>query len=355
MQAASSGAPQALPETVKTASDLDGAADRWMNMELFEAARDWIAQRLTAHDGRAVDSVRHAQVRPWGLVLRVDAAGETFWFKANAEGGAHEGALMRWLDAQIPGKVPATVAVDLERRWWLAADAGETLAGRAGSSPVPLPAWRQVLREYADLQRQLESSVSRMPSVGIPRHPPAKAPQQFAELLEDPGRLLVGDKRGLSRDEYRELRRLVPAFTRWCEELDSAGIPLTIQHDDLSDANVCHNRNGLTIIDWADAHVGHPFGSLIFPLRTFREQHGLPVGHPKVIDLADTYLEAWSDLSDRESLRHLKDLAVRVGVVSKALSWTRALLGLDRTALNAYYASPEARWLRKLLQDGLPY
>ncbi|WP_411139262.1 phosphotransferase [Streptomyces sp. C10] len=323
--------------------------------ELFVAARDWITERLAARDGRAVESVHRAQVRPWGLVLRVYAAGGTFWFKANAEGGAHEPALMRWLDAQVPGKVPVTVAVDLERRWWLAADAGETLAGRAGSSPVVLSAWRQVLREYAGLQRRLETQVSRIHSVGVPWYSPAKVPLQFAELLDDAGRLLVGDARGLSREEYRELRCMEPVITRWCEELDGAGIPLSIQHDDLSDANVCHNGNGFTIIDWADAHVGHPFGSLIFPLRTFREQHGLPADHPDVIALADIYLEAWGDLSDRESLRHLKDLAVRVAVVSKALSWTRALVGVDRAALNAYYASPEARWLRKLLYGGLPY
>lgn len=191
--------------------------------------------------------------------------------------------------------------------------------------------------------------------MGISWHSPAKASLEFTELLDNAGRLLVRDARGLSCDEYRELRRMEAIVIRWCEELGYSEIPLSIQCDDPSDANVCCNGNGLTAIDWADAHVGYPFGSLIFPLRTFREQHGLPVGHPDVVALADTYLEAWDDLSDRESPRHLKGLVMRVAVVSKALSWTRDLLGLDRAALNAYYASPEACLLRKLLYGGLPY
>ncbi|MFE2205057.1 phosphotransferase family protein [Streptomyces rubiginosohelvolus] len=352
MQSVANEAAHALPGEDKAASDLDGAADRWASPELLSAARTWIAQRLAREGGRLVEAVHQAQVRPWGLVLRVEAAGETFWFKANGEGGALEPALMQWLDRWVPGRVPRTVAVDLERRWWLAADVGTTLSSRFGSSRVPHSSWREMLREYAALQRQLEGLVSRSSPPGIPSFRPTDATQQFAELLDDRGRLLVGDDRGLSSDEYRDLRRLVPVFGRWCEELDAGGVPLSIQHDDLSDANVCHDGRRYVVIDWADAHVGHPFGSLIFPLRTFREQHGIPAGHPDVQALADVYLETWSDLHDLLTLRRLQELALRVAVVGKALSWSRALHDLDRTGLNAYYASPEARWLRKLLHDG---
>ncbi|MFD7244534.1 aminoglycoside phosphotransferase family protein [Streptomyces massasporeus] len=348
------GGIPALSATAKKASDLDGAGDRWLKPEILDEARDWLERRLCA-GGRTVDSVTRAQVRPWGLVLRIDASGETFWFKANAEGGAHEPALMQWLHDQVPGQVPATVAVDSAHRWWLAADAGRTLADHDGGAPVPLAAWKEVLTGYAALQRRLENTVREAPPGSLTLFGPAEAPQAFAALLDDSRRLLVGDERGLTREEHAALVAALPAFTRWCEELAAAGIPLTVQHDDLSDANVCHGANGYTVIDWADAHLAHPFGSLLFPLRSFRDQHALPLGHPDVEALADAYLACWADRLDLPALRRLMDLALRVAVVGKALSWSRALHGLDRTTLNAYYASPESRWLRKLLTGTPPY
>jgi hypothetical protein len=340
--------------SAKKATDLDGAADRWMSPKLFDEAYRWIERQLAAK-GHIVDSVTRAQVRPWGLVLRVDSAGKTFWFKANAEGGAHEPALMRWLHEQVPGQVPATVAADPERRWSLAEDAGQALAVHDDESPVSFAVWKDVLTNYATLQRRVETAVRDAPAGSLLWLGPAEAPPALAALLDDDQRLLVGDERGLTRDEHTALWALLPEYTRWCEELAASGIPLTIQHDDLSAANVCQAMNGYTIIDWADAHVAVPFGSLIFPLRTFREEHALPADHPDVMALADVYLAAWTDSLDLVTLRRLMDLAVRVAVVGKALSWSRALKGLDRARLNAYYASPEARWLRKLLHSSLPY
>ncbi|MEV2263112.1 hypothetical protein AB0J13_31220 [Streptomyces anulatus] len=345
----------ALASAPKGAADLDGAADRWADSNLLRSIEEWIAAQLNKQLDQRVESLHVAQVRPWAMVMRVETSHETFWFKANAEGGAHEPELMRWLQRHGGGMVPETVAAAPDLGWWMAKDAGPTVADAAGPDPVPFETWRQVLVEYAGLQRDLHEPAVGAPPAGLPQCSPRDAPQALAEMLDDRKLLLVGDPRGLTESEHRQLLLLASEFTAWSEELTSEAIPLSIQHDDLTDANVCISSSGLTIIDWADCYVGHPFGSLIFPLRTFREQHRLPVHHPDVVALGDAYLQAWAGTSDIDQLRRIKDLAVRVAVVSKAHSWNRALRGFDRTEMNAYYASPESRWLRKLLSKELPY
>lgn len=331
----------------KTAADLDGSADRWLDPAVTAEITGWAAEQVERHRDTPVREAELVQVRPWGAVYRLTAGGEAHWCKANAEGGAHEPGLMRWLHGLVGDRVPATIASNDARGWWLAVDAGTSLAARAPRA-IPLAIWQEVLAEYSALQRRVETDVAGAMAAGLPVQGPSEAPEQFAELLDDERLLLVGDPRGLSVGEHAALCALQPEYEAWCSELASANIPITVQHDDLSEANVCH-RDGFAFIDWADAYVGHPFGSTIFPERVFRKQHRLPADHPDVAALRHGYLEAWIDVHDLATLSHLHDLAVRVATAAKARSWTRALHGVPRDRLNSYYASPEARWLRKLL------
>lgn len=72
------------------------------------------------------------------------------------------------------------------------------------------------------------------------------------------------------------------------------GVPPTLQHDDLHDANVFVSGNRHRFFDWGDASVAHPFISL-------------------------------------RVARHLREqcaLALRVGPLQRALTWRRSLRGV---------------------------
>ena len=51
-----------------------------------------------------------------------------------------------------------------------------------------------------------------------------------------------------------------------CAELGAAGIPETIQHDDLHDAQVFVRDDRYLLLDWGDACISHPFFSLAVTL-----------------------------------------------------------------------------------------
>lgn len=330
-----------------TAADTDGLIDRWSDLEWRRSVLDWAETAIAEHFRTAAYTARQVQARPWGTVFRLSSGGRTFWLKAYDDSGAIEAAAMQWLHGRFPSAIPAIVAISDRLSCLLLADAGRPL-GEAWS-PVPLWAWQAVLLQYGALQRGVEGNAEELVAYGIPFYPPADVPAMLQSMLEDTELLLVGDPRGLSVDEHRLLASSVERFTRAAAELDSAGVPLTVQHDDLSEANVCGDVQTVRFIDWADLHVGHPFASLIFPMRYVEEHHGVGRDDPEYLQVVRPYFGHWAESFDLGTLLRLSQLAAIVGIVTKAESWSRALSGLTRSGMNDYYASPEARWLRKLL------
>ena len=70
----------------------------------------------------------------------------------------------------------------------------------------------------------------------------------------------------------------------------------------------------------------------------------LPEGAPELLRLRDAYLEAWSEEYDRAELREAARLAVRVGSVSRAMSYRRALAQATPAAM-AEYGDAVPAWL----------
>jgi hypothetical protein len=77
---------------------------------------------------------------------------------------------------------------------------------------------------------------------GVPDRRLARFPQLFRNALAD----------GLL-----DLPAFAPRFAELCAELEAAGIPETIQHDDLHGDNVFREGGALRILDWGDACVSH--------------------------------------------------------------------------------------------------
>ena len=103
-----------------------------------------------------------------------------------------------------------------------------------------------------------------------------------------------------------------------CDELATAGIPESIQHDDLHMANVYAKDGHLRVLDWGDSSVAHPFFSPIVTFRFLREENGLAPGDPWFDRLRDAYLEPWGS-----GLEEVFTLAMRVGVFAHAIAWAR--------------------------------
>jgi hypothetical protein len=267
----------------------------------IEGAHEWIGRHL-----RPVAPIEVVHERPWATVLRVPTSEGTAWFKACAPVQAFEVRLTMALSRGHPDLLPHVLAHDERRAWILLADAG-TPIGDLGNPP---DAWLEVLPRYAELQRDEAARAEEHVAHGVPDLRPSSLPDRFAELADS--------ELPLQADELRRLRRLGPELERLCGELEAAGIPATVQHDDLHMKNVYRRNRELRVLDWGDSSIGHPFASLLVTFRFLEERNGLALDDPWFERLRDAYLEPWGG-----GLRDLFELALRVGALAHAIAWQR--------------------------------
>jgi aminoglycoside/choline kinase family phosphotransferase len=245
--------------------------------------------------------------RPWSRVLRVPTADEDLYLKQCAPVQAFEVPLTVALASRWPDRVPEVVAADSGRAWLLLRDAGTRLR-----ESRDLATFLRALELYGELQRDEAARVDELLALGLPdvRLPVvAAAYEPFFE-----------DDHGLESAEVARLRALAPRFRELCEELEAFGLPDSIQHDDLHDANVFVRDGRIAIFDWGDSSVAHPLWSLVKPLRDARDRGTDPE------PLCAAYLVAWTAVAPEERLRAALRVALPVGTFAYALQ-VRRLLG----------------------------
>ena len=171
----------------------------------------------------------------------------------------------------------------------LTADGGTRLRDLDGPRHDP-KRWMAMLRTYARLQRAAEGAAAELVGAGVPDRRLAVLPGRVAELVDGApaGRAWTGSCRGL---------------TEACAELAALGIPETIEHADLHDAQVFAAPDGDRFFDWGDASVAHPFLSLTVSLRVLASTVGVPDDSRTVDTAIDAYLERWSALAPLADLR----------------------------------------------------
>ncbi len=313
-----------------------------------DLARDWVSSQVSALGGELTDAGTAHGDRAWSHTTVFGTTLGRVWFKANAPGTAHEPRLHRLLARLVPDLLPALLAVDEPRAWSLLADAGPTL--RTLATPDAQPAtWEQLLPRYAEAQLAVAAhrgdllapacpSAPRPPCRGRPRRwSPSSPPSRRTAAASGP-------------DRRAALEARLPAYGRWCADLAASGLPDTIQHDDLHSANVCVDGDGVRIIDWGDASLGHPFGTMLATLDSLAHHAGLGPRAPLVLRLRDAYLEPFTAYAARRDLVRLVDRARQAGRVTRALAW-RAALVAEPPEAHAAWDFPVRGWLEEILQD----
>jgi hypothetical protein len=271
-----------------------------------EAAEEW----LRAHVHHSVD-VELVSEEPWGTVHRLPLGSSVAWFKACMPVQAFEPGLTAALSARWPDRVTEVFA-HVEGEWLLMGDAGAPI-GAFDPYVNPPEVWETVLPLYAELQRGEAVHADEHLAGGVPDLRTATLPARYEEML---ARDLP-----LAPEEVARLRRFTPRFAELCAELASRGIPESIQHDDLHQANVYANDGCLRVLDWGDSCVSHPFASLFEAFRHLRA----PEWERRLRDL---YLEPWGGTEHAETL----ELALRVGAIAHSFAWLRQYDNLPEPA-----------------------
>ncbi len=230
------------------------------------------------------------------------------YFKAARPGLDHDAGVTAVLARLEPRVVLAPLAVDAERGWMLLPDGGERLREVLARERHPRR-WLDLLPRYAELQIASTAVLDELLACGLPDY---RTPR-------------LG---GLAGSLAVSLGMAPPSPARLAEaaaELDAAGLPATVQHDDLHDGNVLVAPDGsYAVFDWGDSCASHPFSSLVVALRGVAHRFQLAEEDVDLCRLRDAYLEPWAAYATRAGLMRAVRLAGCVGRLCRSLAWWRA-------------------------------
>jgi Ser/Thr protein kinase RdoA (MazF antagonist) len=148
------------------------------------------------------------------------------------------------------------------------------------------------------------------------------------------------------------MQELTPRFAQICKELAAFGIPETLNHGDFHDGNVLLRDGRITLFDWGDACVTHPFVSL----RTFFVSIEMSLKlddfsfTPEMAALLNLYLEPWQRFGTKENLLTAFSLSRCVASIVKTLAWYKTVSNLDDPFREKY-----AEIVPELLKEFLTY
>lgn len=298
----------------------------------MSAAIDWVRDMLAQRGERLLGESEPIRSYPWSTVTRYATDAGDIYLKEVALPFAIELSLLPVLSEWFPGKVPEFLAIDFVQRRLLMADAGIPLrvSLKARFETAPLAA---ALALCAEIQRGTVERVDTLRSLGLADWRLAKLPALYRSLLDDVP--------GLESAEIDGLRVLAPRVEALCARLAAYGVPETIEHCDFHDNNVLVRDGRMTIADWGDAVVSHPFLSLASCLDSAGWNHGLTDAASG--PLVDAYLAVWSSFGARERLIEAAHLARRLRPVLVALNFRRVV------ASGAGYADVMLERLRAFL------
>lgn len=309
-----------------------------------EQAGAWVLAALERLGRPATAPIEWLHARVWSTVARVPAAGGAVYFKAVSPSLRFEPPLAEALARWRPDCMPAVLALDVERGWLLTADAGAILRSQF-ASPGDLRPWDRVLPLYAEVQIALAAHTPELLALGLPDRRLAVLPEVYAALLDDTAALRVGLPDGLTPEQLRLLRDWGPRVTERCAELAAYGLPETIVHEEVHDANVIAAPRGVFFSDWSDSSAGHPFCSLTVIQRAIAHRQQVDESGPEMARLRDIYLEPWARFASRDRLLAAAQLAYRLGMIYRSLSWHNALRGLPAEQIERY-ADSVPGWLQ---------
>jgi hypothetical protein len=312
----------------------------------LEQAQPWIDTELEHHGLQAAGPLKLIHTRPWSALACLDTDQGRVYFKALSPALRFEAALGQALWRWRPDCSLSSLAVDLEQGWILSLETGVTLRSLI-QSPADLQYWERILPLYASLQIEMAEREADILALGVPDRRLATFPNLYNQLLEDKGNLQIDQAAGLSSAELQALRDLRPRFVTLCERLDSFGLPETLTHEEVHDANVLIKEGRSIFIDWSDSSFAHPFFTLLVTLRSAAFRLKLEEYGPEMTRLRDIYLESWTPYGTNEDLLEAYRLAYRLAMVNRSLSYYHILQPLTQANRAENDAIPG--WLQDFL------
>ena len=183
-----------------------------------------------------------------------------------------------------------------------------------------LPRWQALLRDVAQIQRDVSNQSETLLALGCPDWPLEALKAQIAPLIGSLPSLLKDGPHQVSEEEMASFQQLIPRLEELCERLAGYAVPLSLNHGDLHSGNILATQSTCVLLDWA-GFIGrtHPFFCLAVVFEELRD--------PQIREQAlDAYLPTWTVYEPMNRLREAVRLALPLGIFSGMVGHRRQLL-----------------------------
>jgi hypothetical protein len=310
----------------------------WAVAGWYASAVVWIEAQLTRLGYTLSAPVE--QIKSCGLscVLRAQTSAGAVYFKISPPLPlfAAEPQIVAALATRYPALVPTPLAIDAERSWLLLADLGAEL--RAQPDPA---LWTAAFSAHGQMQRGTVGDIAWLRANGC-------VDRSLERLAAQIDPLLASDevRRMLKPDEIAQLRAVAPELRERCAELMRSGPPPTLVHGDLHGGNIALRDGRLSIFDWTDACVGHPFIDLPVMMWDITDVFPDPAVQAAI---RDSYLAQWTEYGSLEQLQAMWTLAEPLIAMHHAVSYHAIVTNME-PAERHILDMGMPHWLRRTLE-----
>ncbi|MCS5709159.1 aminoglycoside phosphotransferase family protein [Candidatus Berkiella cookevillensis] len=282
----------------------------------------WCETVLKSKGYSLLGSIEPVRLMLWSKVYRILTSEGYIYIKQMTAPFAIEAKLIHYLVGRGLHALPKLIAYNEALLCFMMQDSGTTLRTIL-MQHYDIDIAIQGLVTYANIQQETSQSLEALFALGIPDWRLQYLPQHYHTLLSHDAWLLND---GLSMTELDNLKKLHSQFSELCEQLAYYKIPETIEHCDFQDNNLLLQQARVTISDWADAVVAHPFFSLHSFLQSARRNHGFAENSEIDSALKNAYLQMWTGFESNQRLLEVYDLSKVIHPIKFAISFYRITL-----------------------------
>jgi hypothetical protein len=291
-------------------------------MNQCEQALQWAEQYLTSDKNNNIVNSQQIIQTAYSIVHKIETTEGIVYLKQTPKELFLEPKTLIFLNKIGCRNIPEFLAMSATLDCFLMRSCGDESLRHLFNGQLNLNQLKKGITNYTHIQRSLENKVQQMLSIGIPDWRLDKFSLLYSQLIHQ-DKLLIED--GLTLKEIDQLHQSYSTCILLCERLAEFRLPETINHCDFHENNMLlDNKTGdISIIDWGEAVITHPFLSLCGCLWNLRYFNELIEADTKYSQLQSFCVSSWLDLYNEEKLIKALNTANQLNGIYAALAYER--------------------------------
>lgn len=288
---------------------------------MMDVETKWAEEILASKGYNLVEPFQSLIEAPWSSIARVSTTEGVIYLKQTAPDLFIEPFVIEILREKFHAYVPIVIATNKELNSFLMKDCGIPLR-EVFKNQFQLDILCEAIRQYTFIQAAVSTQCELFINLGVPDWRLEKLPKLYEELIAKEA-LLIED--GMAQAELKTLQGLSQELARLCEQLEKYKIPQTLDHCDFHDNNILFipEKQKLTIIDWGECVITHPFFSILTCLGKAASSYHFNEQDKSYITLRDACFQNWLVYESKENLIKALYLAKKLCPIYTALAYYR--------------------------------